>query len=79
MQSTQTSIQTIDSRRKIRVRSAGHRCRHDRDNGRTPMQWSAEDFAGFSTNQPWLMINPNYPVLNVEDQGRRSRIDLAIL
>lgn len=39
-----------------------------RDNGRTPMQWSAEDFAGFSTNQPWLMINPNYPVLNVEDQ-----------
>lgn len=36
-----------------------------RDNARTPMQWSDEQFAGFSTHAPWLQINPNYTEINV--------------
>lgn len=36
-----------------------------RDNARTPMQWTAEEQAGFSTGQPWLAVNPNYTDINV--------------
>ena len=37
-----------------------------RDNARTPMQWNAENNAGFSTGDPWLKLNPNYCEINVE-------------
>src|SRR5699024_8320994 len=30
--------------------------------------WSAEENAGFSTGNPWLKINQNYPEVNVEKQ-----------
>lgn len=36
-----------------------------RDNSRTPMQWSAEEGAGFTTGTPWLKLNPNYKDINV--------------
>ena len=36
-----------------------------RDNARTPMQWTAEDGAGFTSGKPWLKINPNYKEVNV--------------
>ncbi len=36
-----------------------------RDNGRTPMQWNSTENAGFTTGQPWLAVNPNYPEINV--------------
>ena len=39
-----------------------------RDNARTPMQWSAEENAGFSTAKPWIKVNPNYPEINVRRQ-----------
>ncbi|MDJ0331429.1 alpha-glucosidase [Planococcus sp. S3-L1] len=39
-----------------------------RDHARTPMQWSNQKFAGFSTVTPWLSVNPNYKWLNVEAQ-----------
>lgn len=39
-----------------------------RDNSRTPMQWGPEAFAGFSKNQPWLAVNPNYQSINVKQQ-----------
>ncbi|WP_270812478.1 glycoside hydrolase family 13 protein [Hungatella effluvii] len=42
--------------------------RYSRDNARTPMQWSHEKEAGFTTGKPWLKVNPNYTGINVEDQ-----------
>ncbi|MDF2877613.1 MAG: malL1 [Clostridia bacterium] len=38
-----------------------------RDNARTPMQWNANRHAGFTTGEPWLGVNPNYAVINVEE------------
>ena len=37
-----------------------------RDNARTPMQWSAAPYGGFSTGVPWIEVNPNYPTINAE-------------
>lgn len=38
-----------------------------RDNARTPVQWSAEKNAGFTTaEKPWFELNPNYTEINVE-------------
>ena len=39
-----------------------------RDNARTPMQWSGEANAGFTTGKPWLKVNPNYTSINAADQ-----------
>ncbi|PAE41369.1 glycoside hydrolase family 13 protein [Bacillus sp. 7884-1] len=41
-----------------------------RDNSRTPMQWSDEVNAGFSTGSPWIKVNPNYKSINVEFQKK---------
>ena len=41
---------------------------NSRDNARTPMQWSDERNAGFSTGQPWMKVNPNYTRINVAVQ-----------
>ena len=39
----------------------------NRDNARTPMQWSRSKHAAFTTNQkPWIKVNPNYENINVE-------------
>ena len=37
-----------------------------RDNARTPMQWSNQINAGFSTEKPWIAVNPNYKQINAE-------------
>ncbi len=42
--------------------------RFSRDNARTPMQWSDEENAGFTTGTPWLKVNPNYVFINAEAQ-----------
>lgn len=42
--------------------------RFSRDNARTPMQWSDEANAGFTTGTPWLKVNPNYVFINAEAQ-----------
>ena len=39
-----------------------------RDNARTPVQWSNEENAGFSTHEPWMIVNPNYKEINLAKQ-----------
>ena len=41
-----------------------------RDPERTPMQWSAEEHAGFTTGAPWLRLASDWPTNNVEAQSR---------
>ena len=36
-----------------------------RDNARTPMQWDADEGAGFTSGMPWIRVNPNYKEINV--------------
>ena len=39
-----------------------------RDNARTPVQWSDEPNAGFSSAEPWFGVNENYREINVRAQ-----------
>lgn len=45
---------------------------NSRDNARTPMQWSSEKNAGFTTGTPWIFLNPNYTSINVADQEKED-------
>ena len=38
--------------------------RASRDSARTPVQWSAEENAGFTSGTPWFHINENYKEIN---------------
>lgn len=38
-----------------------------RDHARVPMQWNAQENAGFTTGTPWMIVNPNYKKINVEE------------
>ena len=46
--------------------------RSSRDNARTPMQWNAEDSAGFTSGTPWLKINSNKSKINVESELKKQ-------
>ncbi|MEQ8546775.1 MAG: alpha-glucosidase [Cyclobacteriaceae bacterium] len=39
-----------------------------RDNARTPIQWSTQQYAGFTTGEPWIKLNPNFDQINVASQ-----------
>jgi len=39
-----------------------------RDHSRTPMQWSADENAGFTTGEPWIGPGKDYLKYNAEDQ-----------
>lgn len=39
-----------------------------RDNGRTPMQWTAGENAGFTCGTPWLAVPANHVRINAEDE-----------
>ncbi len=49
-----------------------------RDNARTPMQWTGEANAGFSTGRPWLGVNANHTEINVERQSKDAQSILAM-
>lgn len=42
--------------------------KRSRDNARTPMQWSDQNEAGFTTGKPWIPANENYRDVNVKAQ-----------
>lgn len=44
-----------------------------RDVCRTPMQWNARQYAGFSTEDPWLPVSANFKVCNVDVMGEDPR------
>ena len=48
-----------------------------RDNARTPVQWSAGHAAGFTSATPWMPVNPNYRVVNMEEERGRTDSVLA--
>jgi alpha-glucosidase len=49
-----------------------------RDTARTPMQWSADAHAGFSTAEPWLPLSVDYRRLNVAAQRDDPHSMLAL-
>ena len=61
----QTRNQALNLKGEKRLKKLW-RC--SRDSARTPVQWSAEENAGFSTGKPWFFVNENYPQVNVATQ-----------
>lgn len=43
-----------------------------RDNARTPMQWSADNQAGFTEGTPWIPVITNYEEINAEKAMKDS-------
>lgn len=41
-----------------------------RDHARTPMQWTDDVYAGFSSALPWIKVNPNTKDINVKAQEK---------
>ena len=41
-----------------------------RDSARTPVQWTDEKNAGFTTGKPWFYVNPNYSFINARTEER---------
>ncbi len=41
-----------------------------RDHARTPMQWDDTKNAGFTSGEPWMMVNPNYTEVNVKQSEK---------
>ena len=49
-----------------------------RDPVRTPMPWSGAPNAGFSTAEPWLPLNPDWPAVNAAAQAGDPRSMLSL-
>jgi len=50
----------------------------NRDPERTPMQWNADTFGGFSDVEPWLPINPQYKNIHVNKQEKDEKSMLSL-
>lgn len=42
--------------------------RTSRDNARTPMQWTPDENAGFTSGTPWLKVNANHSEVNTQTE-----------
>ncbi len=56
-----------DKEKIYRIVKAG-----SRDNGRTPMCWSDEENAGFTTGTPWIEVIPDYKKINVAAEDKKE-------
>ena len=56
----------------------GRRIGRSRDGARTPMQWNAEEHAGFTTGTPWLPVAEDYEAVNVARQQDDEQSLLAL-
>ncbi|MFA0440848.1 alpha-glucosidase [Vibrio sp. 10N.222.51.C12] len=45
---------------------------NSRDNARTPMQWTDQPHAGFTSGTPWIEVNPNFVDVNVQADSQRD-------
>lgn len=52
--------------------------KHNRDKSRSPMQWNANAFAGFSNNKTWIKINSDYKEVNVQHLAKNKNSILTI-
>ena len=48
-----------------------------RENAFAPMQWNDSKFAGFSTSNSWVKVNPNYTSINAEAQKNNKESVLS--
>ncbi len=46
--------------------------RASRDNARTPVHWTSDAHAGFTTGEPWIAVHPNHDRINASAQRGRS-------
>lgn len=60
-------LHTLKTRPNTKELFAGI-AKKSRDNARTPMQWEDGPNAGFSSQKPWIIVNPNYPEINAKKQ-----------
>lgn len=49
-----------------------------RDRSRTPFPWDPSPHAGFSTVEPWLPLNADWPTRNAETQGHAAESMLSL-
>nr|WP_244887666.1 alpha,alpha-phosphotrehalase [Desemzia incerta] len=67
-------VETINAYEELKEKGLEHEEIMDiireksRDNSRTPMQWSNDLHAGFTTGEPWLKVADNYHEINVEKE-----------
>lgn len=67
-------VETINAYEELKEKGLGHEeimnivREKSRDNSRTPMQWSNDLHAGFTTGEPWLKVADNYHEINVEKE-----------
>ncbi|MCD2476830.1 alpha,alpha-phosphotrehalase [Mammaliicoccus lentus] len=65
-------IETLNAYRSLRKQGLDEETimkvigQKSRDNSRTPVQWTDEENAGFTTGTPWIGIPDNYREINVE-------------
>ena len=50
-----------------------------RDPSRTPMQWDASAFAGFSTHEPWLPLTQDHETRNVATMSENKKSILSLV